>query len=418
MKATFDKQALLAALIPASGISQAKNTLVEVDGLLFECPPSPKFGDYDTENRNSCRISAFDLEKGLRCTVDCNVYEEGIYVINTTKILQIVRAMPDGEITIDIDSDGHVDITGGLSHFEITAQAGDNFPKMPMFIGDRIYTIPQHKIRDLINETTFAVAVDDQRAALNGAFFKFEGRSLTTVGCDGSKLALSRVSLDDCTGDVPDGEILIPGKFLGELSKMVRDTEDELTIIVGRKHVIFKIDDIYFFTRMLEAEYINYEKLLPTSYMTEVFVSRSELLASVERAAIVTESKLGGTERNTYVKLDISDKTIAMSSVSSSGSVYEKIPAAIDGADVSIGFNCRYLLETLKACPADCDRLRIRLNTPLMGVVVEPAEGGSFIKAHPDASVFGERAKDVEPADDGERENNFLYFVLPVRMNR
>ena len=423
MKATFDKQALLAALIPAAGISQSKNTLVSVDGLLFECPPNPKFGDYDAENQNCCRISAFDLEKGLRCTVDCNVYEQGMYVINTSKILQIVRAMPDGNITIEIDGDGHVNITGGMSHFEITAAPGEDFPTMPMFIGDKVYKIPQYKIRDIISETIFAVAQNDQRAAFNGALFKFADRELTVVGCDGSKLAASKCSLDDADGDVPDAEIIIPGKFLLELTKMLRDTEDEVTVIVGRKHVIFKIDEIYFFTRMLETEYINYEKLIPTSYMTQVYVSRIELLASVERAAIVTEDKLGGAGRAPHVKLDFSDKVIEMSSVSTGGSVYERIPAAIDGADISIGFNCRYLLEALKSCPSECERIRIRLNTPLMGILIEPALGPTFVESRPDESVYGERAKDVNSAnppygDDDKRTNMFMYFVMPVRMNK
>ena len=101
MKATFDKQALLAALVPAAGISQTKNTLANVDGLLFECPPNPKYGDYDGEDPSVCRISAFDLEKGLRTVVPCKIYEDGLFVINTSKILQIVRALPDGEITME-----------------------------------------------------------------------------------------------------------------------------------------------------------------------------------------------------------------------------------------------------------------------------------------------------------------------------
>ena len=174
---------------------------------------------------------------------------------------------------------------------------------------------------------------------------------------------------------------------------------------------------------MLETEYINYEKLIPTSYMTQVYVSRNELLASVERAAIVTEDKLGGAGRAPHVKLDFSDKVIEMSSVSSGGSVYERIPAAIDGADISIGFNCRYLLDALKACPSECDRVRIRLNTPLMGILIEPAIGPTFVESRPDESVYGERAKDVNSAnppygDDDKQTNMFMYFVMPVRMNK
>ena len=421
MKVTFEKQKLMAALAPAAGISQTKNTLVSVDGLLFECPPNKKYGDYDLDNPNLCRISAFDLEKGLRSTVECNVYEEGLFVINTQKILQIVRALPDGDVTLEIDQNGRVKITGGYSQFEIGATPVEDFPTMPMFIGENIYKIPQFKIRSLISETVFAVAQNDQRAAFNGALFKIKGGELTVVGCDGNRLAASKCSIADTNPEVVDAEMVIPGKFLTELMKLLRDTEDELTMIIGRKHIIFNVDGIYFFTRMLDTEYINYEKLLPTSYMTEAYMSRSELLGAVERASIVTEDKLGGSGR-AYVKLEFSNDSITMSSVSSGGSVYEKVMTAMDGADITIGFNCRYLLEALKACPADCERIRIRLNSPLMGVIIEPAEGPTFINAHPDPSVFGERALDVAErpttVDPDSDMNVFMYFVMPIRMNK
>ena len=184
MKARFDKQKLLAAIIPAAGISQTKNTLTSVDGLLFECPPNPKYGDYDTDRGDLCRISAFDLEKGLRTSAECVIEEKGMFVINTAKVLQIVRALPDGEITIDIDERGRVKLSGGQSSFEIMATPGEEFPTMPMFIGERIYSIPQRKVRSLISETVFAVAQNDQRAAFNGALFKIKDGEMTVIACD------------------------------------------------------------------------------------------------------------------------------------------------------------------------------------------------------------------------------------------
>ena len=335
MKVTFEKQKLMAALGPAASISQTKNTLVSVDGLLFECPPNKRYGDYDMDNRNLCRISAFDLEKGLRSTIECNVYEEGLFVINTQKILQIVRALPDGDVTIEIDENNRVKIKGGYSQFEIAATSGEDFPSMPMFIGENIYKIPQFKVRNLISETVFAVAQNDQRAAFNGALFKIKNGEMTVVGCDGNRLAASKCSIADTNPGAGDAEMVIPGKFLTELMKLLRDTEDELTMIIGRKHIIFNVDGIYFFTRMLETEYINYEKLLPTSYMTQAYMSRAELLGAVERASIVTEDKLGGSGRP-YVKLEFANNAIHMSSVSSGGSVNEKVVTAMDGNDITI----------------------------------------------------------------------------------
>lgn len=423
MKATFDKQKLLAALTPAASISQTKNTLVSVDGLLFECPPDPKFGDVDDSSPNLCRISAFDLEKGLRTSVECEVEEQGLFVINTVKILQIIRAMPDGNITIAIDDKCRVRITGGQSSFDITATPGEEFPTMPMFVGERVYQIPQYLIKQMIGRTVYAVAQNDQRAAFNGAFFKIKNGELTVVGCDGNRLAAAKCTLPNSDG-AADAQMLIPGKFLGELMKMLRDTEDELTMILGRKHIIFKIDSIYFFTRMLEMEYIDYEKLLPVSYKTEVYVSADDLRSAVDRASIVTEDKLGGSGKSP-IKLDIMDNAVTLSSVSSGGSVHERVPAAIGGADISIGFNCRYLLDALRAVPTDCETLRIRLNDAVKGIMIEPAGGTDFVTARPDESVFSERKFDVaadyanKSSGEGENKNSmFMSFIMPIRMNR
>lgn len=421
MKATFDKQKLLAALTPAAGISQSKNTLVSVDGLLFECPPDPKFGEPDDSNPNLCRISAFDLEKGLRTTVECDVEEQGLFVINTVKILQIIRAMPDGNITIAIDDKCRVRITGGQSSFDITATPGEEFPTMPMLIGDRTYRIPQYLIKQMIGRTVYAVAQNDQRAAFNGAFFKIKNGELTVVGCDGNRLAAAKCTLPE---ESADAQMLIPGKFLGELMKMLRDSEDELTMILGRKHIIFKIDSICFFTRMLDMEYIDYEKLLPVTYRTEVYVSADGLRSAVERASIVTEDKLGGSGKSP-IKLDIMNDAVTLSSVSSGGSVHERVPAAIGGADISIGFNCRYLLDALRAVPTECETLRIRLNDAFKGIMVEPASGTDFKEARPDESVFGERGFDIPAGEtngssgDAENKNSaFMSFIMPIRMNR
>ena len=420
MKATFDKQKLLAAIAPPAGISQTKNTLTSVDGLLFECPPNPKYGDYDTDKPNLCRISAFDLEKGLRTTVECNIYEKGMFVINTVKILQIVRSLPDGEVTIDIDEKGHVKISCGYSNFEISATPGDEFPSMPMFIGERVYNIPECRLKRIIDETVPAVAQNDARAAFNGALFKIENGEMISVGCDGNKLFAAKCRLEPGEdGKIPDAEMIIPGKFLTELTKLLHDSEDEVTMIIGRRHVFFKIGEIYFFTRVIDTEYINYEKLLPKTYMTQLYVSRSEFLSACERASIVTEDKLGGSGRS-HLKLDIDSSSITMSSVSSGGSVFEKVPCSMEGENITIGFNCRFLLDSLRAAPSECDRLRIRLNSPLMGIVIEPAEGSDFVTAYPDENVFGQRKLDVETPvqnNEGEDKDVFMYFVMPVRLH-
>ncbi len=161
-------------------------------------------------------------------------------------------------------------------------------------------------------------------------------------------------------------------------------------MILGRKHVIFQLGAVYFFTRMPETGYPEYEKMLPSTYTTEAYLSRAELHAAVERASIIADAKLGGG--GTYIKLEFTDGSVMVSSVSSGGAIDETLTAAVDGSGLAIGFESRNLLDTLKACPADCERLRLRLNSPLMGMRMDPVDEDGGI-------------------------NKFMYFVLPTRMN-
>ena len=403
MKVSFEKEKLLATLIPASSISQVKNTMVTVGGLLFECPADEKFGKITEEEEGCARISAYDLEKGIRTTVPCRIYEPGCCVINASRIVQIVRALPDGEITIEVDDKLRAKISGGQTSYTIAVSPADDFPAMPMFIGDKKYTLPQYAVRTLVSRVVFAVAQNDQRANLNGAYMKVKEGVLTMVGCDGSRLSLCSYELD---GDAEEAGIIIPGKFLGELIRILRDSEDETTIIIGRKHVIFKIDRIYFFTRLIESNYMDYERIFPKSFTTEAYLDPVEIRDALERASIISEDKLGGNNR-AIVKLEFSGNNINISCVSSEGSVVENVTAAIGGADLTIGFTGRYLLEALKACPETVSRIRFRLNSAVEGVCIENGEGSRFI------AYDGEEKKEKKEED----KFDFLHIVMPRRLN-
>ena len=402
MKVTFDKNELIAAVGPAAGISQIKNTLTTIEGLLFECPPDPKMGDFDGDATNMCRVSAFDLEKGLRTSLECTIHEEGKYVISGSKLLQIVRALPDGDVTIDIDASLRATISGGNSSFEISVYPGEDFPAMPMFKGERRYNIPQHELKRMIGETIFAAAQNDQRAALNGEFLKIGGGKMTLVACDINRLSCTSC---DIAADVPECEIIIPGKFLSELHRMLRDSEDETEMIIGNKHIIFRMDRVYFFCRMIESKYLDYERALPRDFETMAYVDPNHLRGALERASIISEDKLGGNSK-AQVKFVVAGDKIEISAVSTSGSIFETIPAAITGEEVNIGFNCRYLVDVIHAIPDEVSRLRIGFNGSFKGVCIEPYYGSSFVETPENISVN---------INDDEEKKDFLHFVMPRR---
>lgn len=381
MKIIFDRDKFISALTPALGFNISKNTVSYADGVLLECPGDPALP-------GTVRITSYDLERGMRTSVEAEIVDTGKYIINTQKIMQIVRALPAGKISITVDDKYRAIIEGGMSRFEINAGRGEDFPMLPLLEGDKKYVLPQYKLRMIINSALFAVASNDQRIAFNGAFLKIKDGTLTVVGCDGFRLAISEMNAPE--ENSPEAAVIVPGKILTELMKAVKDTEDEMTMMIAQRHIIFVIGRFTYFARMIDAEYINYTRMIPEKSDINAFISLPAFRSAIERASLVTDDKLGG---KAVVKLDFSENLLKISSVSTGGSIYEEIPAAIDGGTLSIAFNCRFLLDALRACPDYVETVKLSMNGPLMGICLE------------DGSVL----------EKDSREVRFIYFLMPVR---
>lgn len=399
MKIYFEKSELLSALIPAAGVVPGHNSAEATDGILFEIPG---------EEPGTCRISAYDMEKGVRTSVPARIMDEGKFILNTQKILQIVRSLPDGEIEIDINSDFKAKISSGLSSFEIMGIDGNDFPGLPLLSGDRNYTLTGSKLRSIISKTSICADHNSLKPAFTGVFFKIENGVMTAVGCDGNRMAVCEENVGE---GATEAKMIIPVKILSEIFKVIKDNEDEITISLARKHVIFNVNGILYFTRLIETEYLDYYRIIPNTHSTEVFLTAHELRAALERASIITEDKLGGNS-GTYVKFEVVDGKIKISSASTGGSIYEEIPAAKNGADLTIAFTCRYLLDSLRAC-SEAYTLRLRMNNATSGVCIEEARGSGIVKEATDSVV----PEGFDRADsDGDEKMKFIYFIMPRRI--
>lgn len=376
MKIIFDRDELTAAVTPAMGCVSNKNTMASIEGILIETD-----GD-------RCILSAYDLEKGVRITVPAKVEEEGSYIINAGKLNQIIRSMPENNIEIEVDRRNITKISSGKSAFELHALKGEDFPNLPELSVEGGFNIKQGELRTLISQTLFAVAQNDQRPALNGAFFKIENNTITVVSCDSNRLAIKRRNCDiDRSTDDAALKFIIPGKTLGELVKIIDDGDEIITVRPSRKHVIFKIGELYFFSRLIDEEYIDYERFMPKNNKIFVKIYTGEFIRSLDRASLVTEDKNMGQTKSA-LRCSFEDCVLRLSSVSVSGSFSDELIIEKEGGNIEIGFNCRYLLETLRSCGAD--RVKLSLSTPLMSMIIEPAEENC--------------------------EEDFTYLVLPVKM--
>lgn len=374
MKILFDKKKMLDKLTPAMGAVSSKNTFSATEGVLIDAGTDTYF-----------RIYTSDMEKGVRAEVDAQVIRQGKYIINAQRFFQIIKLMPGERISLEVDDALNATIQSEASSFSLHALKGEDFPAFPEMSAIQKITVKQSMLKNIINRTSFAIAADDQRPMLCGAFFRIHDHSVTAVACDSFTLAKYEIGVDSDA----DASFIVPGKALAELQKMLSDGDEEILISLARKHVVFFLKDMMFFTRLIDSEYIDYMRIIPTECATEVEIDRADMLSSLERASLVSEDKsVSGI--TSFVKCTFEGETLKVSSTSVNGKVYEEIPCEKKGADLVIGFNCRYLVNTLRVIPTE--RVKLKLISSLMSMTVTPADA------------------------EADEKNRFLYMVLPVRM--
>lgn len=386
MKFIFEKSQLNHAVTPAMGSVSNKATIPAIEGILFTA-----------KNNNECEIVAYDLEKGFKTVIPCEIQlsdeNKRSFVLNANKINQIIKTMPDGQITIEVNEKLVCKIYSGKSEFELHALEGSEFPDLPELSGDVGFTISQAILADMIRQTQFAIAVNDPRVALNGLYFIIKGTTIKIVSCDGNRLAIREQVCEVGNLNTENGELelsfIIPGKTITELMRLVdtKDEENNVKILVGRKHVIFAFEDFFFLSRLIEGEYVEYERFIPKANKTYVKLNRDRLIQSLERASLVTEDRIMGQVKSP-VKLTFGDDLLKITTSSIAGRVYDEVAIEMEGDDLIIGFNCRYLLDALRS--TDVDDIKISMSSPLMSMIIES----------------------VEPVEN----EYFLFLVTPVKM--
>ena len=384
MRVTFEKSVLEAAVNDSLCAVSEKNTYQTLECIRFRCH----------EGDSTCSLTTFDLNKGFVTDIPCRVEVGGNYLINANKLNRIIKFLPDTYVTLDINDKKIVQVISGRSKFELHALEGETFPNIPELDGERGFTVDCDILRKMIAQVFFAIAVTDQRPMLCGAYFTVTDGKLKLVSCDGNRLAIRETAceLGNKNKDASSLNLsfIVPGKTLSQLSRLLGDDDSDITVILARKHVIFKMENRVFFSRLIEGEYIDYNRVIPKESRITAIIDRMAFISSLERASRVTEDKSLGQVK-TSVKFNFEGDVLKVSSEALSGSVYDEVVIEKEGADLLIGFNCRYFLDALKS--ADSEKIKLSMVGPLMGVVITSAD------------------------EKEENDSDYLYIVSPVRLN-
>lgn len=384
MRITFEKATLENAVNDSFCAVSDTKTYQTLECIRFRCED----GDV------TCNLTTYDLNKGFMTDIPCRVERGGNFLINAQKLNRILKFLPDRTVTIDVNDKNIVNVTSGRAKFEIHALSGETFPNTPELDGERGFTVEAGILKDMIGQIYFAIALTDQRPTLCGAFFNVSDESLKIVSCDGNRLAVRdakcKIGNRNKDNSLLDLSFIVPGKTLSQLVRLMDDGE-EVTILLGRKHVIFRLSDKVFFSRLIEGNYIDYKRVIPTGSKIFATVNRLSLVSSLERASLVAEDRSLGQVKP-HVKFDLVDGVLKVTATSLGGSVYDEVVIEKEGEDIAVGFNCRYILDALKS--ADSENVKLSLTSPLMAVIISSAD----------------EKKDEDKTD-------YLYIVSPVRMN-
>lgn len=379
MKIVFNRQEICNAVAPLMCAVSGKSTLTATEGILFEA-----------NEDNTCVLTTFDLEKGVRIVIPTCVQTPGQYIINAQKFNQTIRVMEGETVTLTVNEKLGAEIVSANSSHKMNALAGADFPEIPRLTSQNGFTVSQSVLREMLSKVMYAMGVNDQRPVLNGCHFKIAGNSLYLVSCDSFKLAKCNISTEIksfSAQNTTDFSFIIPSKTVNELYRMLDTNEDAtVTVYISRKNIVFDLDHTVFFSRLIDGDYIDYNRIINPAHKITVYAERAALIAALERAALVTEERIAGSVRS-HVKLAVAGDYLKISATSTAGSTYEELPVVHDGDDLIIAFNNRYLIDSLRACTAD--RVRISLTSALSSINIEPEEQG---------------------------EDKELFLLLPVRM--
>ena len=360
MKFAIDTGKLLQASQIMSRAVASKTTIPALTGIYFECT-----------NENTLLLKATDLEIGIEHTVSANVEETGSMVIPAKYLLDILRKLPNTNITLTKRLDENtLQINYRESHITLNTFPVDQFSFLPGISQEKSFTINNDILSNMIKKISISFSHDITRPVLNGALFEIKNNTIRLVSSDTYRLSLIETVLDKASEEefIP---IIIPSKALIELTRLI-DKEENIKIIIDKKQAQFETNDIKIGVRLIEGKFPSYKNVIPTEYSTRIIADTKDLLLSIERATVISSDET--FNKTCTIKLEIEGNNIHINSYSSSiGQLHDKLLIDKEGEDISISFNGNYLVDILKII--DTEKVIIELNGNLSPGIIKPLEG-------------------------------------------
>ena len=366
MKLVFAKSDLVNGINISLKAVPSKTTMPILECILIEASPS------------EIKLTSNDMELGIETIVKGTVLERGKIAIDAKLFSEIIRKLPDSDITIETDDRLNVSISCEKAHFNISGKSGDEFSYLPTIERNDHISLSQFTLKEVIRQTIFSIAANENNKLMTGELFEVNENELKVVSLDGHRISIRKIQLNDNYGYK---KVVVPGKTLMEISRILSgDKDKEVLIFFGSNHILFEFDDTLVVSRLIEGEYFKINQMLSSDYDTKVVLNKKELLECIERSVLLIRES---DKKPIIIRIGDDDVELAISSAI--GSMKENIAADKKGRDIVIGFNPRFLIDALRVIDDE--------NVTLYMI---NSKAPCFIR------------------DD---EQNYIYLILPVNID-
>ena len=366
MRFTCEKSMLVTGLNITCRTVAQKSALSAIEGILCRA------GD-------GLSLTGFNMETAITYQIEAEVSDVGECVLPAKLFGDIIRRLPEGPVTVVVDENYKVSIRAGYASFTISAESAEDYPELPDVGSGRSIRIPQDALKDLISGTIFSVSENQGRPIHTGVKFEVEDDTISAIAVDGFRLARRTYHTEDATGR--SFSFVVPAQGLKEVEKILQDTDEDTAFTLGTKHILFQIGAATLICRLLEGEFLDWRRVVPTNCPIKLVANVADLASAIERVGLIVSEKYKSPVRCVF-----SDQVVLLKTNTTIGAAEDRCSLAGDGKELEIGFNVRYLCDALRAVPSE-------------EVVLELTNGLSPIV--------------MTPVDD---KQDFSYMVLPVRI--
>lgn len=363
MKIVCKKSNLLNGVQTVSKAVPNKTTMSILECILVEAA------------ENEIKLTANDMELGIETVIEGNVVEPGTIALDAKIFFEIVRKLPDNDITIETDPSFKTMITCEKAKFNIIGKSGEDFSYLPEIERNDSLIISQFTLKEVIRQTIFSIADNENNKLMTGELFEIENDTLKVVSLDGHRISIRKIGFKN---SYDHKKVVVPGKTLNEVSKILSgDMDKDVNIFFTDKHILFEFNNTLVVSRLIEGEYFKIDQMLSSDYETKIKMNKKDLLDCIDRATLLVKE---GDKKP--VIIDVKDTSMQLKMNSTVGSMDEDIDIEKEGKDLKIGFNPKFLI----------DALRVIEDEDILIYMVNP-KAPCFIK---------------------DEKESYIYMILPV----